>query len=121
MEIITEYLTNIGNQFIDPKKRVFIAYIVISKFIALGWFILSKKFSFKVALKKIFNWNIFFSKSAKSDYKVFFINQLIMMVVSPILITQLTIATALYFYFHSIKKKLSLLTVGLSKYFEIII
>ena len=102
MDILSDYFVKIVSQFIDPKKRVFIAYIVISIFIALGWFILSKKFSFKVALKKIFNWNIFFSKSAKSDYKVFFINQLIMMVVSPILITHLTIATALYFYFHSI-------------------
>tara|TARA_B000000557_G_scaffold64376_1_gene50647 strand:- start:736 stop:1755 length:1020 start_codon:yes stop_codon:yes gene_type:complete len=102
MEILSDYFFKIGSQFIDPKKRVFIAYIVISIFIALGWFILSKKFTFKVALKKIFNWKIFFSKSAKSDYKVFFINQLIMMIVSPILITHLTIATALYFYFHSI-------------------
>ena len=102
MDILSDYFFKIGSQFIDPKKRVFIAYIVISIFIALGWFILSKKFTFKAALKKIFNWNIFFSKSAKSDYKVFLINQLIMMTVSPFLITQLTIATALYFYFHTI-------------------
>ena len=53
-------------------------------------------------LKKIFDYKIFFSKSAKSDYKVFLINQLIMMIISPLLVTQLTIATALYFYFHSI-------------------
>ena len=102
MEIITEYLTNIGNQFIDPKKRVFLAYIAISIFIAFIWFILNKKFSLIEALKKIFDKKIFFSKSAKSDYKVFLINQLIMMFVSPFLITQLTIATALYFYLHTI-------------------
>ena len=102
MEIITEYLTNIGNQFIDPKKRVFLAYIAISIFIAFIWFILNKKFSLIEALKKIFDKKIFFSKSAKSDYKIFLINQLIMMFVSPFLITQLTIATALYFYLHTI-------------------
>ena len=99
MDIFSDYFLKISSQFIDPKKRVFIAYILISILIALGWFILNKKFTFKLALKKIFNWKIFFSKSAKSDYKIFFINQLIMMVVSPILITHLTIATALYFYF----------------------
>ena len=102
MDIFSDYFLKISSQFIDPKKRVFIAYILISILIALGWFILNKKFTFKLALKKIFNWKIFFSKSAKSDYKIFLINQLIMMVVSPILITHLTIATALYFYFHSI-------------------
>ena len=102
MEIITEYISNIGNQFIDPKKRIFVAYIAISIAIAFVWFVLNKKYSFLGALKKIFDKKIFFSKSAKSDYKVFLINQLIMMTVSPFLITQLTIATALYFYFHTI-------------------
>ena len=60
MDILSDYFVKIGSQFIDPKKRVFIAYIVISIFIALGWFILSKKFSFKVLLHKDFkereNW-----------------------------------------------------------------
>jgi len=102
MDILSDYALKIGSQFTDPKKRVFIAYIVISIIIAFGWLIFNKKTPIKVALKKIFDWKIFFSKSAKSDYKVFFINQLIMMIISPILITQLTIATALYFYFHSL-------------------
>ena len=111
MEIFSEYLVKIGNQFVDPKKRVFFAYIAISIFIAIGWFVLNRKLSFKKAIKKIFDRKIFFSKSAKSDYKIFFINQLIMMIVSPLLITQLTIATALYFYFHSI----DWLSVGMFK------
>ena len=111
MEIFSEYLIKIGNQFVDPKKRVFIAYILISLAIALGWFIFKRKLSFKKALNKIFDKKIFFSKSAKSDYKIFFINQLIMMIISPLLITQLTIATALYFYFHTI----DWLSVGMFK------
>ena len=102
MEIFSEYLIKIGNQFIDPKKRVFIFYIVCSFIIALLWFIFNKKLTFKKAFVKILDRKIFFSKSAKSDYKVFLINQFIMMLVSPLLITQLTIATALYFYFHSL-------------------
>jgi len=55
MDIFSEYFLKIGNQFIDPKKRVFIVYIIISIIIAVGWFILNKKFSFKNALKKIFD------------------------------------------------------------------
>ena len=102
MEIFFEYINNIGNQFIDPKKRVFLAYIFLSFLIALLWFVYIKKINFKKAIKKIFDKKIFFSKSAKSDYKIFFINQFIMLLISPLLITQITIATALYFYFHSI-------------------
>ena len=102
MELLLDYISNIGNQFIDPKKRVFIFYIFCSFIIALLWFIFNKKLTFKKAFVKILDRKIFFSKSAKSDYKVFLINQFIMMLVSPLLITQLTIATALYFYFHSL-------------------
>ena len=64
MEILTEYISNIGNQFIDPKKRIFIAYIAISIAIAFVWFILNKKYSFVGAIKKIFDKKIFFSKSS---------------------------------------------------------
>tara|TARA_B100001123_G_C15307810_1_gene1023283 strand:- start:1446 stop:2456 length:1011 start_codon:yes stop_codon:yes gene_type:complete len=102
MDILSDYTSQISNQFIDPKKRVFLFYILISIFIAIFWFMMIKKISFKKSLIKIFDKKIFFSNSAKSDYKVFLINQLIMMLISPLLITQLTIATALYFYFHSL-------------------
>ena len=102
MEIITDYLNTVADQFIDPKKRVFGPYIFISVFIAFGWFMFFRKYSLRKAFKKIFDRNIFLSTSSKSDYKVFLINQLIMILISPLLITQLTIATALYFYFHTI-------------------
>ena len=111
MEIFLNYFSTIGDQFTDPKKRVFIFYIIISILIALLWFVFNKKLTFKNSFIKIFNKKIFFSKSAKSDYKIFLINQFIMMLISPLLITQLTIATALYFYFHSI----NWLSVGMLK------
>ena len=102
MDILSDYISLITNQFIDPKKRIYIFYVLISILIAVFWFMINKKLSFNKTLKKIFDYKIFFSKSAKSDYKVFLVNQLIMMIISPLLVTQLTIATALYFYFNSI-------------------
>ena len=111
MDIFFVYTSLIANQFIDPKKRIFIFYILISVGIAIFWFMIKKKLSFIKSIKKIFDYKIFFSKSAKSDYKVFLVNQLIMMIVSPLLVTQLTIATALYFYFHSV----DWLSVGMFK------
>ena len=53
--------SNIGNQFIDPKKRVFVAYIGISILIAFLWFVLLRKYSFFAAFKKVFDKKIFFS------------------------------------------------------------
>ena len=102
MDIFSDYITTISNQFFDPKKRVFLAYLLISIIIAFFWFIFLRKHSFKNAFFYIFDKKIFFSTSAQSDYKVFLINQMVMMIVSPFLITQLAIATSLFFYFHTI-------------------
>ena len=71
MEIITEYISNIGNQFIDPKKRIFVAYIAISIAIAFVWFVLNKKYSFLGALKKIFDKKIFFQSQQSQTTKYF--------------------------------------------------
>ena len=62
MEIFTDYISNIGNQFIDPKKRVFVAYIGISILIAFLWFILLRKYSLFAAFKKIFDKKTLFEK-----------------------------------------------------------
>ena len=120
MDYFFDYTSLITNQFIDPKKRVFLFYILISILIATAWFMINKKLSFKKTLIKIFDKKIFFSKSAKSDYKIFLINQLIMMIVSPFLITQLTIATALYFYFHTIDWLSAGMFVGIAKIYIIL-
>ena len=71
MEILTEYLSNIGNQFIDPKKRVFVAYIGISILIAFLWFILLRKYSLFAAFKKIFDKKIFFLSQQNLTTKFF--------------------------------------------------
>ena len=120
MDYFFDYTSQITNQFIDPKKRVFLFYILISILIAAAWFMINKKLSLKKTLIKIFDKKIFFSKSAKSDYKIFLINQLIMMLVSPFLITQLTIATALYFYFHTIDWLSAGMFLGIAKIYIIL-
>ena len=71
MDIFSDYFLKIGNQFIDPKKRVFFIYIIISIIIAVGWFILNKKYSFKNALKKIFDKKYFFLSLLNQIIKFF--------------------------------------------------
>ena len=102
MQMFNEILYELLNQFADPKKRIFLGYILFSLFIAFFWLVFKKNLSFKLAQKKIFDKRIFLSRSAKSDYLVFVINQIIMLLVSPLIITQLAIATLLFYFFHSI-------------------
>ena len=102
MLMINDLFYDIFYQFIDPKKRIFIFYLLISVFIAFIWLIYNKKLSIKNSALRIFNPKIIFSQSSKSDYKIFILNQIIMFLVSPLLIAQLTIATFLFYYFHSV-------------------
>ena len=97
-----EFFLNIFEHFIDPKKRIFLGYILASLLIAFVWLIYSKRLSPIAALRKIFDKRIFFSKSSRSDYLVFFLNRSFTLFISPMLITQLVIATVI---FHSLHKK----------------
>ena len=102
MDVINFLFLDSFSEFFNPKKRIFIGYLFTAIVIASIWLIYIRKRNFHESLKKIFDKTIFFSKSAKSDYLLFFLNQIIMSVLSPLLITQLAIATAIFYYLHSV-------------------
>ena len=62
-------------EFFNPKKRIFIGYLLIAIFIAAFWLVYFRKLNLREAINKIFDKKILLSKSAKSDYLLFFINQ----------------------------------------------
>ena len=92
-----EYISDIFHHFVDPKKRVFLGYIMLSIAIALFWLVFFRKKRLKSAFFKVFDKKILLSGSAISDYKMFIINRVLMLVLSPYLLTQLAVAT--YFYY----------------------
>ena len=92
-----EYISDIFHHFVDPKKRVFLGYILLSIAIALFWLVFFRKKGLKSAFFKVFDKKILLSGSAISDYKMFIINRVLMLVLSPYLLTQLAVAT--YFYY----------------------
>ena len=102
MDVINFLFLDSFSEFFNPKKRIFIGYLFTAIVIASIWLIYIRKRNFHESIKKIFDKTIFFSKSAKSDYLLFFLNQIIMSVLSPLLITQLAIATAIFYYLHSV-------------------
>ena len=96
----TAILDNFLSDFIDPKKRIFLGYIGLSIIIAYTWLVLVRQSTLKTAHYKIFNRKVFFSKSAQIDYKLFFINRAFSLLISPLLITQIAIATLIYYLLH---------------------
>ena len=82
--------------FLDPKKRIFIGYLFSALLIAFIWLVWRKKLSLRAALAKIFDPSVFLSRSSIADVKVFFLNKILMLFISPLLITQLVIATVIF-------------------------
>ena len=96
----TEIFNDFLSDFIDPKKRIFVGYLGLSLIIAYVWLVAVRRSALKTAHAQIFNHKVFFSKSARIDYKLFFINRAFSLLVSPLLITQIAIATFIFYALH---------------------
>ncbi len=97
-----DFFSNIFEHFIDPRKRVFVGYLAISVFIALFWLIFFKRKNFINSLEIIFAKKVWFSKSSKADFLIFLINRVISIIISPVLITQMVVATAIFYWLHGL-------------------
>ena len=101
MEIFYQYIETISENFLDPKKRVFLGYLLSAFLISFMLLTIIKKEKVKQSIKKIFDKKIFMSKSSKADYLLFLLNIVILMFLSPLLISQLAIAHIVFEYLHS--------------------
>ncbi len=84
------------SDFTNPKKRLFLGYVGLSIFIAIIWLFFFQKNSLRTTFRRIFDPKIIFSGSALADYKVFVINRIFTGFISPLLLTQVGIATAVF-------------------------
>lgn len=94
-------ITFVFADFAAPKKRIFVGYLFLSLLIALGWLVVIKRQALSNSLKRILDRKVFFSSSAIADYKIFVINRLVTTLISPLLVTQIAIATAIFFALHN--------------------
>ena len=88
--------------FISPQKRIFIGYLISSLLIAILWLIIKKRHSVLSSLRFIFTKKVWWSSSAKADYQLFLINKVLMLVLSPALLSQIAIASSLFLWLHDI-------------------
>ncbi|MCV6593724.1 MAG: sterol desaturase family protein [Silicimonas sp.] len=91
-----DHMLGLFSDFTNPKKRVFLGYLAVSVLIALGCLVLSRRMPLRTALRRIFDPRVFFSGSSKADAKIFVLNRAFTGFVSPLLLTQVAIATAIY-------------------------
>ncbi len=101
-EYVLSVLDSLIGSFTQPQKRVFIGYLLSAWCIALLWLVLKQKHTWHHAALELFRRDIWGSVSARSDYSILIINRLIAVLVTPVLLAQLTVATFLFESLHYI-------------------
>ena len=100
--VLSEFFTDLSTSFSNPQKRVFIGYIFCAFAIGIFWLVYKKGYSVKSAFSTAFDKRIWLSNSSVLDYKVFFLNKIVAILMSPILLSHLAIASSLFFWLHEI-------------------
>lgn len=96
IEWIDILLSDIGSQFLNPKKRLFIGYLFSAFCIASLWLVIFQRKSLVASVKTVLSPRVWFSRSSRMDALCFLINRGVFMVLRPALVTQLAIATLIY-------------------------
>ncbi len=100
--MLADYWSDIVASFLDPKKRVFLGYLLSAFFIAVVWLMFIKKYRFSSALGFIFSKKTWLSDSSKADYKLFLINKVFLLLFSPLFISQIALATIIFYWLHDL-------------------
>ncbi len=64
---LVEYADRLTDQFLNPKKRVFIGYLSCALVLAMGVQLIGSKSTLRRAAADIFSKNIWWSRSARTD------------------------------------------------------
>ena len=86
--------------FFNPQKRIFWGYLLSSLVIALLWLRLVDKTNIFSSAKRIFDRQVWISRSAMADYKVMLINTMLMLLVSPRILAKATVAYLVFDSMH---------------------
>ena len=88
--------------FFNPQKRIFWGYLLSALLLGLAWQLFRHRQSLAAALKSIFNYQSWCSKSARADYLLMIINGAIMNLLAPKLLAKTAVAALLFGLLHDV-------------------
>ena len=100
IELIDIIWSDLASQFFNPKKRLFLGYLLSASVIATVWLCLIKRHSIGSAISTFFDHKVWFSRSSRHDLASFLINRALLFWLRPVLVTQLAIATLIFELLH---------------------
>ncbi|MEC7210467.1 MAG: sterol desaturase family protein [Pseudomonadota bacterium] len=92
--------SDLASQFLNPKKRLFLGYLLSASIIAILWLCLIKRHAFGAAVRAVFDRRIWLSRSSRHDVICFMVNRVLFTWLRPVLVTQLAVATLLFQLLH---------------------
>lgn len=98
--VFLEYIDRLVDPFLNPQKRVFTGYLFSALAVAVVVALVRNGLSISKAWQGLFSRRIWWSKSARADYRILLVNQAVMMGILPRLITKLAMATLLFETMH---------------------
>lgn len=98
--LLTEYATNLFTSVyetvLNPRKRVFFGYLLLGLLIGGTWLWWRSDRSPIQVFKDLISPKIWWSDSAKADYKILLINKAVLLAIVPLLITKVALATLVF-------------------------
>ncbi|EPJ45667.1 MAG: hypothetical protein OFPII_26830 [Osedax symbiont Rs1] len=99
-EFFSSYWTDISQFFSNSQQRLFWGYLLCAFFIALLWSIKNRRTNLTKNLTQAFGLKHILTRSCLADLQLIIINKAIFLVLLPILITKLAIATSIFELLH---------------------
>lgn len=99
---LTDYYQSISETLLSPRKRVFWGYLLLAGLIGLIWLKWRTRERGTALLRRMLSPAIWWSESARADYKILLINRAFMLGIAPALFTQTALATAIFFQLYEL-------------------
>ena len=96
----SEYWSDLSQIFANSQQRLFYGYLLCALVIAFIWLAKTTSLNLRSNLISALGLKQWRSRSAFADYKIIIINKAIFLFIVPLLITKLTIATAMFELMH---------------------
>lgn len=96
MDLFSDYTNSLINTLTDPRKRVFIGYLVITFIFAACWLRWRYRLAPKRLLRHLLAPAVWWSESSRADYKLILINRALMLGITPLLIGKVALATLIF-------------------------
>jgi sterol desaturase/sphingolipid hydroxylase (fatty acid hydroxylase superfamily) len=101
LEWVSEFASLWLSQVIDlvsqGNKRVFVGYLLSALALACVWLKWQRNLTIVAALNYLLSPKLWWSKSSRADYQILLLNQAIMLLLRPLMLSKLVLATGLFY------------------------